>query len=129
MSEISVKQGDSVEAGNVIGKSGGALGSPGSGGTTGPHLHYEFATCTKDPSVGTDPRYSNCGFKAIDCGTYTGWLTAVDEQYKRNVSCKNQYDSLASDAEESFEDSYTTNLDDTFETEESLETLEEESEE
>ena len=129
MSEISVKQGDSVEAGNVIGKSGGALGSPGSGGTTGPHLHYEFATCTKDPSVGTDPRYSNCGFKAIDCGTYTGWLTAVDEQYKRNISCKNQYDSLVSDAEESFEDSYTTNLDDTFETEESLETLEEESEE
>jgi hypothetical protein len=90
LSEISVKPGDTVDAGSIIGKSGGALNSPGSGGTTGPHLHYEFATCTKEPSVGGDPRYTNCGFNAIDSATYTGWLTSVEQQYKRNISCKNQ---------------------------------------
>jgi hypothetical protein len=41
LSGIDVEDGDVVETGEVIGKSGGARGAPGSGRTTGPHLHWE----------------------------------------------------------------------------------------
>jgi hypothetical protein len=41
LSEISVAQGDTVTAGQVIGSSGGAAGAPGSGNSSGPHLHFE----------------------------------------------------------------------------------------
>lgn len=43
LSSISVKTGDDIEAGQVIGKSGGAKGTPGAGVvTTGAHLHFEL---------------------------------------------------------------------------------------
>lgn len=41
LSEFNVKTGDNVGQGQVIGKSGGALGELGSGNSTGPHLHFE----------------------------------------------------------------------------------------
>lgn len=41
LSKASVGVGDQVETGEVIGLSGGARGAPGSGRSTGPHLHWE----------------------------------------------------------------------------------------
>jgi hypothetical protein len=40
MSEIGVKAGDVLEAGDVIGRSGGKPGTPGAGSSTGSHLHF-----------------------------------------------------------------------------------------
>jgi murein DD-endopeptidase MepM/ murein hydrolase activator NlpD len=95
--ETVVGGGDKVVRNQVIAKSGGAVGSPGSGGTTGPHLHYEFYTCTKEPKTGLDPRYvggvrklgneNPYGMTAIDPGTYTGWGTKVGDVYRRGTSC------------------------------------------
>lgn len=41
LSKFNVKPGDRVEAGDIIGLSGGAPGAPGSGRSSGAHLHYE----------------------------------------------------------------------------------------
>jgi murein DD-endopeptidase MepM/ murein hydrolase activator NlpD len=41
LSKPLVKTGDVVKCGDIIGLSGGAVGAPGSGKTTGPHLHFE----------------------------------------------------------------------------------------
>jgi murein DD-endopeptidase MepM/ murein hydrolase activator NlpD len=41
LSKFNVKPGDVVNAGDVIGYTGGAAGAAGSGDSTGPHLHYE----------------------------------------------------------------------------------------
>jgi murein DD-endopeptidase MepM/ murein hydrolase activator NlpD len=41
LQKFNVKPGDVVEAGDVIGYTGGARGADGSGDSTGPHLHYE----------------------------------------------------------------------------------------
>ena len=41
LSQISVKQGQTVKRGQVIGKSGGLKGAAGAGNSTGPHLHAE----------------------------------------------------------------------------------------
>lgn len=41
LSAIDVKVGDTVKAGQLIGKSGGEAGAAGSGNSTGPHLHFE----------------------------------------------------------------------------------------
>lgn len=41
LSHISVKQGQSVKRGQIIGKSGGLKGAAGAGNSTGPHLHTE----------------------------------------------------------------------------------------
>lgn len=41
LSHIGAKVGDTVRAGQPLGKSGGAKGADGSGDSTGPHLHFE----------------------------------------------------------------------------------------
>lgn len=99
--ETFVGIGDTVTRGQAIGLSGGAVGSPGSGGTTGPHLHYEFYTLESEPPNGSDPRYLNknkkwgkalgkdnfYGMTAIDPGVYTGWGTRINDVYVRDTSC------------------------------------------
>jgi hypothetical protein len=40
--KVYVKQGETVNAGEKIGESGGEKGDPNSGKSTGPHLHFEF---------------------------------------------------------------------------------------
>lgn len=59
LSEILVKVGQPVNAGDVIGKSGGRKGAPGAGTSTGPHLHFEL----RDPGgVGAQGRVNAKGF-------------------------------------------------------------------
>jgi murein DD-endopeptidase MepM/ murein hydrolase activator NlpD len=41
LSGVDIQDGDRVNAGQIVGRSGGARGSPGAGNSTGPHLHYE----------------------------------------------------------------------------------------
>ena len=42
MSEIYVKPGDTIQAGQVIGATGGTPGTKGAGRSSGPHLHFEY---------------------------------------------------------------------------------------
>lgn len=57
LSKFNVKPGDRVEAGDIIGYSGGDPGAPGAGRSTGAHLHYEVRRGGKavDPRTGAFP--------------------------------------------------------------------------
>lgn len=48
MSRIDIANGQHVNAGDVIGAMGGAIGHPGAGSSTGPHLHFEIWTGGRD---------------------------------------------------------------------------------
>lgn len=41
LSKLNVKRGDRILGGDIVGLSGGAVGSSGAGTTTGAHLHFE----------------------------------------------------------------------------------------
>lgn len=48
LTEILVKPGEKIKQGDVIAKSGGKPGHPGSGRSTGPHLHFETRYLPED---------------------------------------------------------------------------------
>lgn len=47
LSGVDVASGTHVTKGQVIGQSGGTKGTPGAGGSTGPHLHFEYSPTGK----------------------------------------------------------------------------------
>lgn len=57
LEKFNVKPGDTVNAGDIIGYSGGAKGAEGAGNSTGPHLHYEIRRNGKlvNPMAGRFP--------------------------------------------------------------------------
>ena len=57
LSQFNVRPGDTVDAGDIIGYSGGARGAPGAGNSQGPHLHYEIRRNGRavDPLSGSFP--------------------------------------------------------------------------
>lgn len=60
LSEMYVNTGDTVEAGQIIGLTGGTPGTPGAGFSTGPHLHWEIRTNSNFNQDGwVDPRPLN----------------------------------------------------------------------
>jgi len=48
LSRIDIANGQHVNAGDIIGTMGGAIGHPGAGSSTGPHLHFEVWTGGRD---------------------------------------------------------------------------------
>ena len=44
LSQFLLANGTSVGAGAIVGRSGGAVGAPGSGSSTGPHVHWHMIT-------------------------------------------------------------------------------------
>ncbi len=65
LSKTNVSQGQKIEPGTLIGETGGAKGAYGSGNSTGPHLHYEYAAKgggSIDPARGNnDDKYFRFG--------------------------------------------------------------------
>ena len=65
LSKTAVSQGQKIEPGTLIGYSGGAAGAYGSGNSTGPHLHFEYAprgSGSVDPAQGNnDDKYFRFG--------------------------------------------------------------------
>ena len=60
LSQFNVSNGDFVEAGQLIGLTGGARGTWGAGNSTGPHLHWEIRTNRNFSQNGwLDPRPLN----------------------------------------------------------------------
>lgn len=75
MNVINVKAGQSIQKGQVIGKSGGAKGTRGAGKSTGPHLHYE----TRVNGKAVDP----VKFHRSANGKYTPSMPAASEVTKQ----------------------------------------------
>lgn len=69
LSKTNVSQGQKIEPGTLIGETGGAAGAYGSGNSTGPHLHYEYAARgggSIDPARGNnDDKYFRFGGNII----------------------------------------------------------------
>ena len=65
LSQISVSKGQKIEAGTLIGKTGGKPGAPGAGNSRGEHLHYEYlpkGSGPRDPASGNnDDKYFRFG--------------------------------------------------------------------
>lgn len=51
LSSVLVNVGSDFDFGTVIGKSGGAYGTPGAGNSSGPHLHFEIKTAEEGGSI------------------------------------------------------------------------------
>jgi hypothetical protein len=61
LSNISVSVGSELDFGTVIGKSGGAFGTPGAGNSSGPHLHFEIKTSEEGGSIDPVKFYAKYG--------------------------------------------------------------------
>ena len=87
LSAFSVSVGEVITAGTQVGLSGGAVGDPGAGSSTGPHLHFEERICTIDSAGGAvcraaDPMRSFLPGQAAACD----WYAAVSRP-EFNAGC------------------------------------------
>ena len=74
LSKLNVQAGQTVAMGDLIGWSGGAKGAPGSGLSTGPHLHHGYRNLIpsdKPLAQWTVKDYDNGYFGYIDVSEYT----------------------------------------------------------
>jgi murein DD-endopeptidase MepM/ murein hydrolase activator NlpD len=89
LSEVMVRKGQQVNTGDAIGKVGGEPGLPGGGGSTGPHLHFEYYPTTSSPPVdgsGVASQYFQVG----------GTLQAQPQSAQPQARTPNAASSLAS---------------------------------
>ena len=89
LSEVMVRKGQQVNTGDAIGKVGGEPGLPGGGGSTGPHLHFEYYPTTSSPPVdgsGVAAQYFQVG----------GTLQAQPQSAQPQARTPNAASSLAS---------------------------------
>lgn len=63
LSDILVSLNSELDFGTIIGKSGGAYGTPGAGNSTGPHLHFEIKTSLNGGSIDPVKFYAKYGQK------------------------------------------------------------------
>ncbi|MEU6075391.1 M23 family metallopeptidase [Micromonospora sp. NPDC047074] len=95
LSQFLLPNGASVGAGTIVGRSGGAVGAPGSGSSTGPHLHWHMINpsgtrisplvyIAQNPAQQSRQVYeaaSNTGWRALPVsgsgGAVTGYATAA----------------------------------------------------
>ncbi|MEU8422319.1 M23 family metallopeptidase [Micromonospora sp. NPDC048835] len=91
LSQFLLADGSSVGAGTIVGRSGGAAGAPGSGSSTGPHLHWHMINPSGaliSPLVyiqqnpADQPRQvfeaaSNAGWRALPVSGSTGAVTGT----------------------------------------------------
>ena len=95
MSQIAVSRNQKIKAGQVIGLSGGKKGAPGSGNSTGPHLHFEFRT-EKGVAVDPVPYLSNAPAAPVNGSAPAGagpslstnWMTNAKSTSKTHAKGK-----------------------------------------
>lgn len=68
LSAFDVKEGQAVQQGQVVGRSGGAKGASGAGNSTGPHMHYEVRVNgeTVDPTQALKTKARASGGSLLD---------------------------------------------------------------
>ncbi|OWK27582.1 peptidoglycan DD-metalloendopeptidase family protein [Sphingomonas dokdonensis] len=101
LSKFNVKPGDRVEAGDIIGYSGGEPGTPGAGRSTGAHLHYEVRRGGKavDPRTGKFPTDSG-GVGDSAARRQQAEARRQEAEENRRVQNADAYASLLSQAQE-----------------------------
>lgn len=82
LSNVAVSVGSNLDFGTVIGRSGGAFGTPGAGNSSGPHLHFEIKTSEEGGSI--DPvkfyaKYNN-DFENRPIGDHNDTTTTSTEK-------------------------------------------------
>ena len=91
LSSVSVRTGQKVSQGDLIGKSGGKAGASGSGNSTGPHLHFEIRDNGGPGAQGrVDPRKyidKNSQFSPkLPAGPAAGVFSKLRRNYSANVA-------------------------------------------
>lgn len=88
LSSIGVARGQQVAQGQVIGLSGGAKGAPGSGDSTGPHVHYEVRVNGR----AVDPRKGS--FNTDPAAVAEAAIRAAEAEERRRQAFENELASL-----------------------------------